>query len=116
MQRLRGHGLVSEIHAPDLAFDVADVEALLRKTVGKNPPGLSRRVWEHTDGWPTAVHCAVEILRGVQADQRLDAVGRLSEPGERFMAIWPRRPSASHPGGFTSCCAGWRSTARSDPR
>ena len=84
VQRLRGHGLVAEIHAPDLAFAVADVEALLRKTVGKNPPGLSRRVWEHTDGWPAAVHCAVEILRGVQADQRLDAVGRLSQPGERF--------------------------------
>ncbi|MGH3605300.1 MAG: BTAD domain-containing putative transcriptional regulator [Pseudonocardiaceae bacterium] len=84
VQRLRGHGLVAEIHAPDLAFDVADVEALLRKTLGKGPPGLSRRVWEHTDGWPTAVHCAVEVLRGVQADQRLDAVGRLSQPGERF--------------------------------
>jgi ATP/maltotriose-dependent transcriptional regulator MalT/DNA-binding SARP family transcriptional activator len=84
VQRLRGHGLVSEIHAPDLAFAVADVEALLRKTVGKDPPGLSRRVWEHTDGWPTAVHCVVEILRGVQTNQRLDAVGRLSQPGERF--------------------------------
>ena len=84
VQRLRGHGLVAEIHAPDLAFDVADVEALLGKTVGNGPPGLSRRVWEHTDGWPTAVHCAAEVLRGVQADQRLDAVGRLSQPGERF--------------------------------
>jgi DNA-binding SARP family transcriptional activator len=84
LQRLRGRGLVAEIHAPDLAFDVADVEALLHKTVGKNPPGLSRRVWEHTGGWATAVHCAVEMLRAVQADQRLGAVGRLSQPGERF--------------------------------
>jgi ATP/maltotriose-dependent transcriptional regulator MalT/DNA-binding SARP family transcriptional activator len=84
LQRLRGRGLVTEIHAPDLAFDVADVEALLRKTVGTNPPGLSRGVWEHTGGWPTALHCAVEMLRAVEPDQRLAAVGQLSEPGQRF--------------------------------
>ncbi len=84
LQRLRGRGLVTEIHAPDLAFDVADVEALLRKTVGRDSPGLSRRVWEHTAGWATAVHCAVEMLRAAEPDQRLSAVGQLSRPGERF--------------------------------
>ncbi len=84
LQRLRGRGLVTEIHAPDLAFDVADVEALLRKTVGKDPPGLSRRLWEYTGGWATAVHCAVALLRAVDVDQRLGAVGRLTCPGERF--------------------------------
>ncbi len=84
LQRLRGRGLVAEIHAPDLAFDVADVNALLSKTVGSDPPGLSRRVWEHTGGWAAAVHCTVEMLRGVGADQRMNAVGRLSNPGERF--------------------------------
>jgi ATP/maltotriose-dependent transcriptional regulator MalT/DNA-binding SARP family transcriptional activator len=84
VQRLRGRGLVAEIHAPDLAFDVADVEALLRKTVGNDPPGLAKRVWERTGGWATAVHCAVEMLRAVQVDQRLGAVEWLSQPGERF--------------------------------
>ena len=84
LQRLRGRGLVAEIHAPDLAFDVADVEALLRKTVGRGPPGLSRRVWEQSGGWPAAVHCAVEMLRGVGPDQRLAAVRQLSFPGQRF--------------------------------
>ncbi|MGH3695299.1 MAG: BTAD domain-containing putative transcriptional regulator [Pseudonocardiaceae bacterium] len=84
LQRLRGRGLVTEIHAPDLAFDVADVEALLRRTVGRDPPGLSRRVWEQTGGWPAAVHCAVELLRGLGTDQRLAAVEQLSSPGERF--------------------------------
>ncbi len=84
LQRLRGRGLVAEIHAPDLAFDVADVEMLLRKTVGRDPPGLSRRVWEHTGGWATALHCAVEMLRAVEPDQRLAAVGRLSDLGQRF--------------------------------
>ncbi|MDQ3900686.1 MAG: hypothetical protein M3319_09675, partial [Actinomycetota bacterium] len=84
LQRLQGRGLVAEIHAPDLAFDVADVAELLRQTVGREPPGLSRHVWEETGGWPAAVHCAVEILRRVSVDQRLGAVGRLSHPGERF--------------------------------
>ena len=84
LQRQRGRGLVAEIHAPDLAFDIADVEALLRKTVGRDPAGLSRRVWEHTGGWATAVHCAVEMLRVVGTDQRISAVGQLSHPGERF--------------------------------
>jgi DNA-binding SARP family transcriptional activator/tetratricopeptide (TPR) repeat protein len=84
LQRLRGRGLVTEIHAPDLAFDVGDVETLLRKTVGNDPPGLARRVWEHTGGWATAVHCAIEMLRSVLPDQRLTVVERLSHPGERF--------------------------------
>jgi len=84
LERLRGRGFVTEIHAPDLALDVADVEALLRKTVGKDPSGLSRRVWKHTAGWPVAVHCAVEMLRCVGVDQRLAAVEQLSQPGQRF--------------------------------
>ena len=84
LQRLRGRGLVAEIHAPDLAFDVADVEALLRKTVGREPRSLSRQVWEYTGGWPTAVHSAVELLRGVAAEHHLSTVRRLSQPGERF--------------------------------
>ncbi len=84
LQRLRGRGLVTEIHAPDLAFDVADVEAFLRTTVGRGPPGLPRRVWEHTAGWPAAVHSAIEMLRGGAANQRLAAVRQLSHPGQRF--------------------------------
>ncbi len=84
LQRLRGRGHVTEIHAPDLAFDVADVETLLRRTVGKDPPGLSRKVWECTAGWPSAVHCAVEMLRAVEPEQRQAAVGQLSDPGQRF--------------------------------
>jgi ATP/maltotriose-dependent transcriptional regulator MalT/DNA-binding SARP family transcriptional activator len=84
LQLLRGRGLVTEIHAPDLAFDIADVEVLLRKTVGREPPGLSRRVWEYTAGWPAAVHSAVEMLRRAGADQRLVVAGQLSQPGQRF--------------------------------
>jgi ATP/maltotriose-dependent transcriptional regulator MalT/DNA-binding SARP family transcriptional activator len=84
LQRLRGRGLVAEIDAPDFALDVADLEALLRQTVGRDPPGLARHLWDSTGGWAAAVHCAVEMLRGVDADQRLGMVRRLSDPGERF--------------------------------
>lgn len=84
LHRLRGRGHVTEIHAPDLAFDVADVAALLGKTVGTDPPGLARRMWEHTGGWAAALHCAVEMLRAVAPDQRLAVVGQLSDPGQRF--------------------------------
>lgn len=84
LQRLRGRGLVSEIYAPDLAFTLADVKTLLTKTVGEVPSGLSRQVWERTEGWPTAVQCAVEMLRGVAVDKRLAIVKKLCQPGERF--------------------------------
>ncbi len=84
LQRLRGRGLVAEIHASDLAFDVADIDALLGKTVGRDPPGLSKWVRECTDGWPAAVHCAVEMQRVAESEQRLSTVGQLSHPGQRF--------------------------------
>lgn len=84
LQRLLGRGLVMEIHAPDLAFGITDVETLIRKTVGEDPAGLSRRVWEQTGGWPAAVHCAVEMLRVVGVDQRLGTLDALCRPGERF--------------------------------
>jgi LuxR family transcriptional regulator, maltose regulon positive regulatory protein len=84
LQRLHGRGLVMEIHAPDLAFGVAEVEALLHKTVGEDPPGLARQVWEQTGGWPAAVQYAVEMLRVVEPDQRLGIVSALCRPGERF--------------------------------
>lgn len=84
LQRLRGRGVVSEIYAPELAFDVTDVETLLRNTIGSEPSGLARRVCDYTGGWATAVHCAVEMLRIVPEDQRVVALERLSHPGERF--------------------------------
>lgn len=117
LQRLRGRGLVTEIHAPDFAFDVADVETLLRKTVGTYPPGLSRRVWEHTGGWATALHCAVEMLRAVEPDQRLAAVGNPLGRGTNDLLRQIAMESLSRVRQlFSRCCAGWRSSARSDPR
>ncbi|MDQ4103498.1 MAG: AAA family ATPase, partial [Actinomycetota bacterium] len=98
LHRLRGRGHVAEIHAPDLAFDVADVGALLRKTVGQDPIGLSRRLWERTGGWPAAVHSAVEMLQKAEPDQRLAAVERLCRPGERFHGYLAEEVVGAAPG------------------
>ncbi|MGH3616017.1 MAG: BTAD domain-containing putative transcriptional regulator [Pseudonocardia sp.] len=84
LERLRGQGLVAEIAAPDLALDVVDVAALLHRTVGEVSAGLPARVWERTGGWPAAVTAAVELLRGVEPDQRLGLLEHLSRPGERL--------------------------------
>jgi DNA-binding SARP family transcriptional activator len=84
LQRLRGRGVVTEIHAPDLAFGVSDIDALLRQTVGEDPPSLAKHVWQRTGGWPTVVHSAVELLRTVPIDQRVDALARLCQPGQRL--------------------------------
>lgn len=84
LERLRGQGLVGEVHAPELALDVAEVAALLHATVGEDPPGLSTQVWERTGGWPAALQSAVAMLRGVDPDQRLSVVTYLTRPGERF--------------------------------
>ncbi|MGH3625639.1 MAG: hypothetical protein ACRDQ5_28330, partial [Sciscionella sp.] len=84
LERMRGQGLITEINAADLAFEVAEVAALLRATVSEDPPGLAGLVGERTGGWPAALHCAVGILRGVPPDQRYGVVEHLTAPGERF--------------------------------
>ncbi|MCA1675125.1 MAG: tetratricopeptide repeat protein, partial [Actinobacteria bacterium] len=84
LARLRGQGLVAEIHASDLAFDVSEVDALLRSTVGAEPPGLAVQLWERSGGWPTAVCQAVEMLREVESDHRPEVLERLTRPGERL--------------------------------
>ena len=82
--RLRGQGLVAEIHASELAFDVAEVDALLRSTVGAEPLGLAAQLWERSGGWPVAVCQAVEMLREVEPDHRAEVLERLTRPGERL--------------------------------
>jgi len=84
LRRLRGQGLVAEISAAELCLDVDDVTTLLDKTIGETPPGLSARICERTGGWPAAVNSAVELLRGVEPDQRLGVLEQLSSPGERL--------------------------------
>lgn len=84
LSRLRGRGQVAEIHAADLAFTTADVEAVLQAAIGAPPAGLAQRVRECTAGWPAAVVAAVEAVSGVGGAERAAVLRRLSRPGERF--------------------------------
>ena len=84
LARLRGQGLVTEIHAPELAFDSGEVAELLRAAIGDCPPELAWLVWERTDGWPAATWLAVQALRVAGADERIDTLARLVRPGERL--------------------------------
>jgi len=84
LARLRGQGLVAEIHASELAFDVTEVDALLRSTIDAEPPGLAAGLWERSGGWPAVVCQAVEMLREVEPDHRPEVLERLTRPGERL--------------------------------
>ncbi|MCA1672728.1 MAG: AAA family ATPase [Actinobacteria bacterium] len=84
LERLRGQGLVAEIHASELAFDLAEVDALLRSTVDAEPIGLAVGLWERSGGWPAVVCQAVEMLRAVEPDHRPEVLERLTRPGERL--------------------------------
>lgn len=86
VERLRGQGLVVEVSAAELALDVADVAALLRRTIGEAPAGLATVLWERTGGWPAAVGSALDALRGVDPDRRLGVVEEFAGPGRRFHA------------------------------
>lgn len=97
LARLRGQGLVAEIHASELALDVAEVDALLRSTVGAEPPGLAARLWERSGGWPAAVCRAVEMLREVEPDHRPAVLERLTRPGERLHSYLAEEVIAAEP-------------------
>lgn len=83
LTRLRGQGLVAEIQASELAFDVAEVATLMRSALGEQPPGvLPAQVRERTAGWPAVVHGALDTLQAAPPERRLDVVDRLIRPGE----------------------------------
>ena len=82
LARLRGHGLVTELHAPELAFDLDEVAALLRLHGAQGPPGLAERVRDRTGGWPTVTCRVVEALRAVKSDHRISVLDRASGPGD----------------------------------
>jgi DNA-binding SARP family transcriptional activator len=84
LARLRGRGLVSEVDAPDLAFGLAEVDTLLRESMGDCPIEVARLVWERTAGWPAAVRWAADMLRGAAAGDHVAVLDRLVRPGERF--------------------------------
>lgn len=84
VERLRGRGLVAEIDASHLAFDVSDVEAMLRATVDERASELASHVWERTGGWPVAVHLAADAMHGLDPQQRRNVIDSMSHPGGRL--------------------------------
>ncbi|MDQ3153289.1 MAG: tetratricopeptide repeat protein, partial [Actinomycetota bacterium] len=80
LERLRGRGLVAEIDARDLAFDVDEVAQLLQAAVGTHPAGLAEQVWLHTGGWPAAISLVVETLRYVKPGRWSSLLPQLMQP------------------------------------
>lgn len=100
LERLRGQGLISEIDAPRLAFDVTEVAAVLNATLGEDAPELATQVRELTGGWPAAVRFAADGLRGVAPTQRPAALDRLSRRGGRLFRylaeeLFAREPASA---------------------
>lgn len=84
VERLRGQGLVAEVDASHLAFDVAEVETVLRVTVDDRASELASLVSERTGGWPVAVRFAADAMRGLEPEQRRNVADSLSHPGGRL--------------------------------
>jgi LuxR family transcriptional regulator, maltose regulon positive regulatory protein len=61
--RLRAAGQVLELRAADLAFDEADVEALLSASGVNLPPSVVRELVERLEGWPAGTYLAAVSLR-----------------------------------------------------
>ncbi len=84
LARLQGQGMVAEIQAPELAFDVTEVGTLLWSSVGEHPPDLAALVYERTGGWPAVTCRAVEMMRRVPSGRRAAVLDKLTHPGERL--------------------------------
>jgi ATP/maltotriose-dependent transcriptional regulator MalT len=84
VERLRGQGLLAEVDASNLGFDVTEIEAVLRVTVDERAGELASHVAERTGGWPVAVKLAADAMRGVDPEQRRHVVDSLSQPGGRL--------------------------------
>ena len=84
LARLRGQGLVSEVHAPDLGFDAGEIATLLRSCAVEDLPGLAERVRESTGGWPALSCLVMELLRSAEPEDLPGLLERFSRPGERM--------------------------------
>lgn len=80
IERLRGQGQVLELSSADLAFDVAEVRALLESVVGSGDVGIASALQQATGGWPAATRLALEALRSVPEEERRLALTRITRP------------------------------------
>ena len=78
IERLRGRGQVISIGAPDLAFHLEEVRAVLGAEDERWADALAEEVHRLTAGWPAAVRLIAEALRGGpdEVRERLKAAGR----------------------------------------
>jgi ATP/maltotriose-dependent transcriptional regulator MalT/DNA-binding SARP family transcriptional activator len=67
VDRLRGQGQVLELSAADLAFDLADIRALLAAEVRTGDAELAAALHHLTGGWPSLVRLAVDRLAATPA-------------------------------------------------
>jgi ATP/maltotriose-dependent transcriptional regulator MalT/DNA-binding SARP family transcriptional activator len=79
--RLRGRGEVVEIAGSALAFDEAEVAAVLTGLLGPAAAALAPALREATGGWPAAVRLAGEALQTVPPQGWDRAVRRVPHPG-----------------------------------
>jgi ATP/maltotriose-dependent transcriptional regulator MalT/DNA-binding SARP family transcriptional activator len=80
IDRLRGEGQVLEITGRELAFTVAEVEALLTAELGDEAAPAAGDIAEATGGWPAAVRLVIEALRTVSPDERSYSLARVRRP------------------------------------
>ena len=97
LERMRGRGEVVEVTGRDLAFSVADVEALLAETLGEPDAELAAGLHTATAGWPAGVRLALEALRTVAAAERpaaLEGLRRRQSPVFAYLAqeVFERAP------------------------
>ncbi len=77
VERLRGRGEVAEIVAADLAFSVAEVEALLAGALDAEAVALGPELHALTGGWPAAVRLAADAIGELAPPDRPAALQRL---------------------------------------
>ncbi len=86
--RLRVEGQLTELTAPDLAFTVDEVAALLERVAGDGDRGLAARLHALTSGWAMALRLGVEALGATASDRRGDALEQLEKQRDRtFQAV-----------------------------
>jgi ATP/maltotriose-dependent transcriptional regulator MalT/DNA-binding SARP family transcriptional activator len=86
--RLRAQGQARELTAATLRFTRDEQALLLATSLGEEARGLASALYDMTDGWPAAVHLALEALRDAPADRREGTITALaSRPGSMFDAL-----------------------------
>jgi ATP/maltotriose-dependent transcriptional regulator MalT/DNA-binding SARP family transcriptional activator len=90
VDRLRGQGQVLELSGADLAFDPAEIEALLGAKLGTEDAELAVALHHLTGGWPALVRLAVATLAAVPLAARAEAFEQLRGGGDAMFAYLAR--------------------------